>query len=164
MTSDESKNKLIKLISGQSTWLDIMDLEEKILNEIKQNFDDITSSKIVKEIRRIFSLPYVKEEIKRYAKGFKGEAKESKEAFLILGKYSRKEEITDEEKKLFKEQIIDILKGVGVVLPLQLIPLPFVSTILLIVMEKTLLSMGIKILPSSFYEKDDENEENNLLD
>ena len=52
----------------------------------------------------------------------------------------------------FKDQILDLLKGIGVVLPIQLIPLPFISTILLIVMEKTLLSMGIKILPSSFYE------------
>ena len=149
-----NKEKLIKLISGQSSWLEIMELEEKILDQIKDEFDDIISSKLVKEIRHIFSLPHVKEELKRYANGFKGECKESKESYFILQKYVKKEELTDEEKKLFKEQTIDILKGVGVVLPLQLIPLPFVSTILLIVVEKTLLSMGIKILPSSFYEKD----------
>ena len=57
----------------------------------------------------------------------------------------------DEEKKFFKDQMVDLLKGVGIVLPLQLIPLPFVSTILLIIVEKTMLSMGIKVLPSSFY-------------
>ena len=121
---------------------------------MRNYFTDTIESKFVKELTHIFSLPHVKEELKRYANGFKGECKESKEAYFILQKYVKKEELTDEEKKLFKEQTIDILKGVGVVLPLQLIPLPFVSTILLIVVEKTLLGMGIKILPSSFYEKD----------
>jgi len=132
------------------------ELDDEILFHIKKLYNETIDSKFIQDVKNVFTLPYVKEELKRYAKGFKGEAKESKEAFLILGKYSRKEEITDEEKKLFKEQIIDILKGVGVVLPLQLIPLPFVSTILMIVVEKTLLSMGIKILPSSFYEKEEE--------
>jgi len=50
--------------------------------------------------------------------------------------------------------MLDILKGIGVVLPTQLIPLPMVGTLLLIVMEYTLKSMGIKILPSSFYDDD----------
>lgn len=35
--------------------------------------------------KNIFSLPHVKSELKRYANGFKGEAKESKEAFFVLG-------------------------------------------------------------------------------
>ena len=123
-------------------------------------FDHAADNKYVKEscsgvlkFAEIFTLPHVKEEIKRYANGFKGEAKESKEAFLILEKYMKKEEVTDDEKKFFKDQIIDILKGVGVVLPIQLIPLPFVSTLLLIVLDETMRSMNIKILPSSFYEK-----------
>jgi len=130
---------------------------------IKDIYSDVNQSMVgfsekllpVKEkFKEIFSLPKVKEEIKRYANGFKGEAKESKEAFLILEKYMRKEEVSDEEKKFFKDQIIDILKGIGVVVPIQLIPLPFVSTILLIVLDETLRSMNVKILPSSFYEKE----------
>ena len=73
----------------------------------------------------------------------------------------KKEEISDDEKKFFKEQMVDLLKSVGVVVPIQLIPLPFVSTILLIVMEKTLKSMGIQILPSSFYETEKEEKNGN---
>lgn len=135
----------------------IVDTTKEVLDESKEVFDNVMNSKFIDEVKNVFTLPYVKSEIKRYANGFKGEGRESKKAFLILEKYMKKEDITDEEKKLFKDQIIDILKGVGVVLPLQLIPLPFVSTILLIVMEKTMLSMGIKILPSSFYESEPES-------
>lgn len=128
---------------------------KELYGVVNQNITELSNDLIpIKEkIKDIFSLPKVKEEIKRYANGFKGEAKESKEAFLILEKYMRKEEVSDEENKFFKDQIIDILKGVGVVLPIQLIPLPFVSTILLIVLDETLRSMNVKILPSSFYEK-----------
>lgn len=129
---------------------------EHFWDSTKNVFHDVVESKLVRELKESFTLPQVKSEIKRYANGFKGEAKETKEAFIILGKYMKKEEITDDEKKLFKEQMVDLLKGVGVVVPIQLIPLPFVSTFLLIVMEKTLKSMGINILPSSFYETESE--------
>lgn len=128
-----------------------MEYLEKIWDETKLVFDEVKQSKFVDRLEKIISVPKVKEEIKRYAHGFKGEAKESKEAFLILEKYMKKEPVTQEEKEFFKEQTLDLLKGVGVVLPVQLIPLPFVSTILLIVMERIMLSMNIKILPSSFY-------------
>ena len=37
------------------------------------------------------------------------------------------------------------------VVPVMLIPLPFISTLLLIIMDHLLLSMNIQILPSSFY-------------
>lgn len=116
----------------------------------------------IEEIKHIFSLPHVKEEIKRYATGFKGEAKDTKEAFLILRKYASREDLTDEEKQIFKDQMIDILKGVGVVVPFQLIPLPFVSTILMMLTDQTMKSMGIHILPSSFYEKEKEEENINI--
>ena len=127
-------------------------MKTEILRYIEKTYNEVINSEFLEKAIETFSLPNVKSEISRYARGFKGEAKETKEAFLILEKYMRKETVTDQEKEFFKDQILDILKGIGVVLPIQLIPLPFVSTILLIVMEKTLLSMGIKILPSSFYE------------
>ena len=111
---------------------------------------------------RLFTHPKVKDQIARYAKGFmgeasrystgfKGEATETKESFVILTKYIKREKITKAEKKQFKRQIIGLLKGTGVVVPIMLIPLPFVSTLLLIIMDHVLLSMNIQILPSSFY-------------
>ena len=118
--------------------------------------------RIIAYLLRIFTIPKVKEQIARYATGFigeasryssgiRGEAIETKESFLILSKYIRREKITKAEKKQFRHQIIDLLKGTGVVVPVMLIPLPFISTLLLIIMDHLLLSMNIKIHPSSFY-------------
>ena len=118
--------------------------------------------RIIAYLLRIFTRPKVKDQIARYAKGFmgeasryssgfKGEAIETKESFIILTKYIKREKITKAEKKQFKHQIIGLLKGTGVVVPIMLIPLPFVSTLLLIIMDHVLLSMNIQILPSSFY-------------
>lgn len=111
------------------------------------------------EIKHIFSLSHVKEEVKRYMTGFKGEARNTKEAYFIFEKYVKREDITDEEKKIFKDQMIDLLKSVGVVVPFQLIPLPFVSTILMMLTEQVANEMDIKILPSSFYKKEEIKEE-----
>lgn len=129
-----------------------------------------TRSKSMKSIRkriigyllRIFTHPKVKDQIARYAKGFMGEASryssgfkggaiETKDAFFILTKYIKREKITKAEKKQFGRQVVNLLKGTGVVVPVMLIPLPFISTLLLIIMDHLLLSMNIQILPSSFY-------------
>lgn len=110
----------------------------------------------------IFKIPAVRDEIGKYARafgdeasrytsGFRGEAAETREAFLILARYIRKDKLSREEKRKFKMQILDLLKGVGVVVPPMLIPLPFIGTLLLVIMDHLLLSMNIKILPSSFY-------------
>jgi hypothetical protein len=111
---------------------------------------------------RIFTTPKVKDQIAKYANSFKGEASrystgfkgeviETRDAFVILGKYIKREKLTKAEKKQFGMQMVDLLKGTGVVVPVMLIPLPFISTLLLIIMDHLLLSMNIKILPSSFY-------------
>jgi hypothetical protein len=118
--------------------------------------------RIIAYLLRIFTHPKVKDQIAKYAKGFvgeasryssgiKGEAIETKESFIILTKYIKREKITKAEKKQFRRQVLGLLKGTGVVVPVMLIPLPFISTLLLIIMDHLLLSMNIKILPSSFY-------------
>ena len=118
--------------------------------------------RIIGYLLRIFTHPKVKDQIARYAKGFMGEASryssgfkggaiETKDAFFILTKYIKREKITKAEKKQFGRQVVNLLKGTGVVVPVMLIPLPFISTLLLIIMDHLLLSMNIQILPSSFY-------------
>jgi hypothetical protein len=117
---------------------------------------------------QLFTLPNVKKEVERYANmflgeasrfssGMKGEAIESKESFLILAKYLKKEKLTGAEKKRFKKQTLNILKSAGVVVPVMLIPLPFINTLLLILMDHVLLSMKIQILPSAFYNTEKKN-------
>ncbi len=121
--------------------------------------------KIITYFLGLFTLPRVKEiiagyarmfmgEAGRYSTGIKAEAVGTKETFTILTKYIKKEKITWEEKKRFKKQAIAILRSSGVIVPVMLVPLPFVGTLLLIIMDHLLLSMHIQLLPDSFYPKE----------
>jgi hypothetical protein len=121
--------------------------------------------KIIAYFLALFTLPRVKEviagyarmflgEAGRYTSGIKTEAVETKETFLVLSKYIKKEKITREDKKKFKKQVIDILRSSGVMVPVMLIPLPFIGTLLLIIMDHLLLSMHIQLLPDAFYPKE----------
>ena len=121
--------------------------------------------KIIAYFVGLLTLPKVKEVVTGYAKmfmgeagrystGIKAEAVDTRETFTILTKYIKKEKITREEKKKFKRQVIDILRSSGVIVPVMLIPLPFISTLLLIIMDHLLLSMHIHLLPDSFYPKE----------
>jgi len=121
-----------------------------------------SQASIIAYFLKLFTLPKVKKEVERYANmflgessrftsGMKGEAIETKESFLILAKYLKNEKLTSAEKKRFKKQTLNILKSAGVVVPVMLIPLPFISTLLLIIMDHVLISMNIQILPTAFY-------------
>ena len=124
--------------------------------------------KIIGYFLGIFMLPRVKELIAGYAKAFLGEANrystgikteaiETKDTFTILTKYIKNDKVSREEKKRFKRQVIDILRSSGIMVPVMLIPLPFIGTLLLIIMDHLLLSMNIKLLPDSFYPKVDKD-------
>jgi hypothetical protein len=121
--------------------------------------------KIIAYFLGLFTLPRVREVIAGYARMFMGEAGrysggirteavETKETFTILTKYIKKEKLTREEKKKFKTHVFDILRSSGVMVPVMLFPLPFVGTLLLIIMDHLLLSMNIHLLPDSFYPKE----------
>ena len=118
--------------------------------------------KIIAYFLNLFTMPGVREaiggyarsflgEAGRYSTGIKTEALETKDTFTILSRYIRKEKISREEKKKFKKQVFDILRSSGVMVPVMLFPLPFVGTLLLIIMDHLLLSMHIHLLPASFY-------------
>ena len=121
-------------------------ISEQLINE---NIDEI--KKHVSNILRNFTSD-AKREILRYKQGFKGEGRNLKIAFDILEKFRKnRSSVTHDEKEFFKHQILDLLKTIGVIVPIQLIPAPFVSTILLLVLEKLFEMMKIQLLPSSFY-------------
>ena len=124
--------------------------------------------KMIRDLLALFTLPRVMAEIARLARlflkettrytgGIKGEAKETREVFFILTKYMKRERVTPAEKKQFVKQMIDLLRGTGIVVPVLLIPIPFVGTILLIIVEHLLLSMNIQLLPSAFYQQKKED-------
>ncbi len=121
--------------------------------------------KVIAYFLNFFTIPRVKEliasyarlfigEAGRYSAGVKTEALETRVTFITLTKYIRKEPITREEKKQFKIQVFDILRSSGVMVPVMLFPLPFVGTLLLIIMDHLLLSMNIRLLPDAFYPKE----------
>jgi TctA family transporter len=98
----------------------------------------------------------IKKEIKIFANKLANEAKETKEAAKIVAKYSRGEELTDEEEEALKEQFYDVLKMTGIGVPFALIPGASVILPLLIAFAK---KKNINILPSSFNEEDKNSEE-----
>jgi hypothetical protein len=121
--------------------------------------------RIIAYFLSLFTTPRVKEmiagyaqifigEAGRYTTGIKTEAIETKETFTILTRYIRQEKITREEKRKFKKQVVDILRSSGIFVPVMIIPLPFVGTLLLIIMDHLLLSMHIQLLPDAFYPKE----------
>jgi len=131
---------------------------------------DALRKKIITYFLSLFTLPRVKEavasyarmfldEAGRYSTGIKTEALESVETFTILTRYIKQEKISKADKKKFKKHAVDILRSSGIMVPVMLIPLPFIGTLLLIIMDHLLMSMNIHLLPDSFYPK----EKNDLL-
>jgi hypothetical protein len=75
------------------------------------------------------------------------EAGETKEAALIITKYTKGEELSDEEEKALKEQFYDVLKIVGIGVPFAIIP---GASILIPIVVTYAKRKGVNILPSSF--------------
>ena len=92
-----------------------------------------------------------KDNIKKFFKNVKNEAIETKDAAKIIEKHLKGEDVTEEEEKLLKEQIYDILKIAGIGIPFALIP---GASILLPIIIKFANKYNINILPSSFAEKE----------
>jgi hypothetical protein len=82
----------------------------------------------------------------------KTEAIETKEATIIIQKYLKEGSITEEEEKRVKQQMIDSLKLIGVVVPFVLIP---GASILMPILIKVANKHNIQLLPSSFNKKEE---------
>ncbi len=81
---------------------------------------------------------------------FSEEKQETKEAYKILRKYIKTKEITNEEKKIFKKQLHDVLKIMGLGIPFIMLP---GASVLLPIIVRVLKKYDIEILPSSFQNK-----------
>jgi hypothetical protein len=95
----------------------------------------------------------LREEIKIFAERLSVENQETKEALQILNKYLRGEELTDEEKRAFKEQFYDILKMAGLSIPLVILPCSSVLIPLVVVYMR---KKGVNLLPSAFDDRDEQ--------
>lgn len=87
-----------------------------------------------------------------FLKNLSNEAKETKEASLLIVKFLKKGSLTKREEKELKLQFYDLLKIMGVGVPFFMIP---GSTILIPFIMKLAKKAGIDIIPSSFKKKED---------
>lgn len=79
--------------------------------------------------------------------GVKNEAKDTKEASFIIGKYLVKQKITKAEERVLKKQVADLFKIVGIGIPFILIP---GATLLIPFIIRVADKKGIDIIPSNF--------------
>ena len=86
-----------------------------------------------------------------FVRGMKEEAKGTKEAAEIVGKYMKEREITPEEEKILKAQLWDTLKIVGVVVPFILIP---GASIIIPILIKVAQKHNIELMPASFNQEE----------
>lgn len=100
-------------------------------------------------------LQKIEDSSSKFFSSLKTEALETKEATIIIQKYIKYGKISDEEEKMLKEQMVDSLKLIGVVVPFVLIP---GASILLPIIIKVANKHNIQILPSSFNKKEKEDE------
>ena len=98
---------------------------------------------------RIFEVILQKIEVNahHFVRGMKEEARGTKEAAEIIGKYMKEREITPEEEKILKAQLCDTLKVVGVVVPFILIP---GASIIIPILIKVAQKHNIELMPASF--------------
>jgi len=98
---------------------------------------------------RMFEIIVQKIEVNahHFVRGIKEEARGTKEAAEIIGKYMKDRKITDDEEKILKAQLWDTLKVVGVVVPFIIIP---GASILIPIIVRQAKKMGVDILPKSF--------------
>lgn len=88
--------------------------------------------------------------IKSFLEKVSKEASETKEASVILKKYIKEGKVTPEEEEKFREQLIDVLKAMGIGIPFVLIP---GASLLLPLVAKLSKKFKINIFPSSFNNK-----------
>tara|TARA_Y200000002_G_scaffold375440_1_gene377720 strand:- start:879 stop:1265 length:387 start_codon:yes stop_codon:yes gene_type:complete len=87
-----------------------------------------------------------------FFKNLNNEAKETKQAGILILKYLKEGKLNKEEEKELKIQFYYILKIMGVGVPFFMIP---GSTVLVPFLVKLAKKLGVDILPKSFKKKDD---------
>jgi hypothetical protein len=85
-----------------------------------------------------------------FLKNLSVEAAETKEAALLLRKYAQTGHLTDEEGEIFRQQMYDVLKMLGIGIPFFLIP---GASIILPILIKLADKLNINLLPSAFDEE-----------
>ena len=94
----------------------------------------------------------VYDRIEKIFLAIKNEKKETQELGLLLKKYAMQSgSLSRDELKIVKDQFFDLLKIAGLSVPLIM---PF-SPVIIPLMVKLGQKVGVRILPTSFYDEDD---------
>jgi hypothetical protein len=83
----------------------------------------------------------------QFAKDLSNEAKETREASLLVVKFLKEGKITPDEEKELRTQVYDLFKMMGIGIPFVLIP---GSTLLLPFLVRVSKRFGVDLLPTSF--------------
>ena len=93
----------------------------------------------------------VYDRIEKIFLAIKNEKRETRELALLLKKYAvQSGNLSRDEMKIVKEQFIDLLKIAGLSIPLIM---PF-SVVIIPLIMKLGLKVGVRILPTSFYDEE----------
>lgn len=82
-----------------------------------------------------------------FLKRLKKEGNETSEAAVILSRYAKGEEVSKEDMEKFRNQMLDVIKVLGIGIPFTVIP---GSSLLLPLVISIAKKYKIDILPSSF--------------
>lgn len=99
----------------------------------------------------------LKKGVEKFAQGMKREAAETKEASTYIAKHMRGEKLTKEESDAVKQQFYDVLKMVGIGVPIAVIP---GGAVLMGFIIKIANKHNISLTPSGF---NDDNKENGTI-
>jgi len=95
-------------------------------------------------------LKKIEDSITVFLENCKKQASNTKEAAEVIEKYIKEGEITDEDEKILKTQLVDSLKIIGVVIPFVLIP---GASILLPFLIKVAEKNDIELMPTAFQDE-----------
>ncbi|WP_316633905.1 hypothetical protein [uncultured Flavobacterium sp.] len=94
----------------------------------------------------------IEKNIHHFLFDLKKEVEGEKEAVLIIQKYIKEGEISDEEENILKTQLFDSFKIIGIGIPFLLIP---GASILMPILIKVASKYNIELMPSAFNKTED---------
>ena len=96
-------------------------------------------------------LKKIEQETKLFLENVKEQAENTQEAGEVIQKYISGQDLSNEDEKILKTQLVDWLKIFGIVVPFVLIP---GASILLPFLIKIAKKYNIELMPTAFQNKD----------
>ena len=102
------------------------------------------------------TITIIEENVHHFLLDLKKEGQGEEEAGLIIQKYIKEGEISDEEENILKTQLCDSFKIIGIGIPFLLIP---GASVLMPILIKVASKYNIELMPSAFHNPGQNNDE-----